>query len=150
MFWMLGALKTSNPFTGDGWAVKLNLIDADLSTRYTNSFYWALQTITSVGYGDIVPTTNAEKFLACIVIVVGCLFYAIIFANIAMLVQSLENSFKRFRAKESYLREFANLYRLPEELTQRLIGNAREAWNVHKVSRICCFGPPLPRLWVCG
>ncbi len=40
-----------------------------------HSIYWAIVTITTVGFGDIVPTTVAGKFLASFVMLLG---YAII------------------------------------------------------------------------
>ena len=32
-----------------------------LSERYSCSMYWTLQTLTTVGYGDILPNSNAER-----------------------------------------------------------------------------------------
>lgn len=39
------------------------------------SIYWAVVTLTTVGYGDIAPKTSLGQFLACIVMILG---YAII------------------------------------------------------------------------
>lgn len=44
-------------------------------TSIPQSIYWAIVTMTTVGYGDIAPTTVAGKFLASVVMIVG---YAII------------------------------------------------------------------------
>lgn len=37
------------------------LEDALPGTQYVVSFYWAITTMTTVGFGDIVPTTNIER-----------------------------------------------------------------------------------------
>ena len=34
---------------------------ADSSTQYTVTFYWAVTTLTTVGYGEIVANTNMDK-----------------------------------------------------------------------------------------
>jgi len=44
-------------------------------TSIPQSIYWAIITITTVGYGDIVPTTSLGKFVSSIAMIVG---YAII------------------------------------------------------------------------
>ena len=53
------------------------LLERD-SQRFTNipdSIYWAIVTITTVGYGDMVPVTTAGKFLSSFIMLLG---YAII------------------------------------------------------------------------
>lgn len=48
-----------------------------------NGIYWALTTMTTVGYGDPSPTTNGTKVLAVIVALVGIGFVAIVTGAIA-------------------------------------------------------------------
>ena len=35
------------------------------------SIYWAVVTLTTVGYGDVVPVTSLGKFLASIIMILG-------------------------------------------------------------------------------
>jgi hypothetical protein len=42
-----------------------------------NGFWWALQTITTVGYGDIVPASAAGRLTAAVVMLVGLSFVAV-------------------------------------------------------------------------
>ncbi len=44
-------------------------------TSIPRSIYWAIVTLTTVGYGDIAPATSAGQFIASIVMILG---YAII------------------------------------------------------------------------
>lgn len=44
-------------------------------TSIPRSIYWAIVTLTTVGYGDIAPTTEMGQFLAAIVMIMG---YAVI------------------------------------------------------------------------
>ena len=42
-----------------------------LRTRYITSLYFTLSSLTSVGFGNIAPSTNDEKVFAVIVMIVG-------------------------------------------------------------------------------
>ena len=38
------------------WVGKRDLVDSSIGYKYLNSFYWAFQTVTTVGYGDFTIT----------------------------------------------------------------------------------------------
>ena len=42
-----------------------------LSTRYITSLYFTLSSLTSVGFGNIAPSTNDEKVFAVLVMIMG-------------------------------------------------------------------------------
>ena len=46
------------------------------SRKYVAAFYWAIVTITSVGYGDVCPVNSLEMFLSTIAILVGAALWA--------------------------------------------------------------------------
>lgn len=48
-----------------------------------DGLYWAVTTVTTTGYGDIVPTTDTGKALAVYVMLVGAAFLAILTGAIA-------------------------------------------------------------------
>lgn len=56
----------------------MHLIEADINESFDSiprSMYWAIVTLTTVGYGDITPVTNTGQFLSAVVMLLG---YAII------------------------------------------------------------------------
>ena len=69
------------------------------------SMYWAVVTLTTVGYGDISPQTSLGKFVAAMVMVIG---YAIIVMSISL---SSDRNFKRtppcIRCRETRLEKGA-------------------------------------------
>lgn len=40
-------------------------------TSIPESIYWAIVTITTVGYGDMTPVTPAGKFIASVIMLIG-------------------------------------------------------------------------------
>ncbi len=47
------------------------------------SLYWSLTTLSTVGYGDVTPSTDEEKVLSMIVMIFGSVLYATIIGNVA-------------------------------------------------------------------
>ena len=48
-----------------------------------NTLYFSVVTLTTVGYGDILPTNNFELFWAMIIIIFGVAYFSYILSNLA-------------------------------------------------------------------
>ena len=83
-----GNLAWTQGFPGGNWSYA----SADVRTQYTASLYWTLTTMTTVGYGDIVPLSNYERAFACVVELLGAVCTALVFGNVALLVQGLDGA----------------------------------------------------------
>lgn len=84
--------------------------EADAGTVYVASFYFALTTLTTVGYGDITPGTNTERMFAIFVMLVGAIVYASIFGNVMALIQSFDQMNALHTEKVDRLKAFAQFY----------------------------------------
>lgn len=87
--------------TGDTWMMTYDLIGKPLSERYVASLYFAIMTMITVGYGDIVPVTMAERIVSIIAMLSGCGMFAYSMNSIGILVQNLN-------ARSSKTRYFIN------------------------------------------
>jgi len=63
-------------------AFVMTVIDHETYPSLGSALWWAMQTTTTVGYGDNVPTTAAGRFLAALVMLFGIGFLAVITAAI--------------------------------------------------------------------
>jgi voltage-gated potassium channel len=62
--------------------VLMHFTDKKAFPNIGDGLWWAVQTVTTVGYGDLVPTSTAGRVLASIVMLVGIGFLTIITAAI--------------------------------------------------------------------
>lgn len=67
-------------------------------TSIPRSVYWAIVTLTTVGYGDIAPATNLGQALAAVVMIMG---YAIIAVPTGIVTVELGNAVRRARAERA-------------------------------------------------
>lgn len=65
-----------------GFGLLMTAIDHRNFTTVGQGLWWAVQTVTTVGYGDHVPTTSAGQLVAAVVMLVGLAFLAVITAAI--------------------------------------------------------------------
>lgn len=70
--------------------------DSDFSS-IPKSVYWAIVTLTTVGYGDIAPQTNFGQFLASIIMILG---YAVIAVPTGIVTSELTKGQKKKAAKK--------------------------------------------------
>ena len=75
------AAKITN-FHRDTWVVRYGYVDSDSFDQYIISFYWCVQTLTTVGFGDICSYTSTEFILTMIWMLMGVIFYAYLVSNI--------------------------------------------------------------------
>lgn len=64
-------------------AIVVRLFDpSDTFDSFSDSLWYSLQTVTTVGYGDIVPTTVFGRVVGGVVMLFGIAFTAVITASI--------------------------------------------------------------------
>lgn len=120
IFWKIGVIQGGeNSWIGKQGSFP-NLINSDQGDQYFVAVYWAMVTITTLGYGDITPRTQLEVGYATAVIFAGAAMYATLISSVSMIV------FSRFTAEAEYnrhmdmLQAFAKLYHLPPDVTRRV------------------------------
>jgi voltage-gated potassium channel len=59
-----------------------HLIDKDSFHTVWQGMWWATQTVTTVGYGDVVPSDPAGRFIATILMVGGLSLFAVVTGTI--------------------------------------------------------------------
>ena len=65
---------------------------ASFQDQYIVALYWTIQTLTTTGYGDLVPANDDERILCLVILVVGATVFSYVVAHISELVQSFNHS----------------------------------------------------------
>jgi voltage-gated potassium channel len=62
--------------------ILVTIVDHEQYPSIGSGLWWAIQTVTTVGYGDNVPETAAARFIAVLVMLLGISFLTVITAAI--------------------------------------------------------------------
>ena len=103
-FWFLVA--KFDDFNPNTWAVRFQVVDADVSLQYAKGFYWAFQTLATVGFGDINAKTPYERVFAIFWMIFGIGFYSYTIGNMTNLIASLDTANEELQNKLSILKDF--------------------------------------------
>lgn len=104
-----------------GWiAIQSNRASDDVWTTYILGLYWCITTLATVGYGDIVPTTNLERLYSLGVIIVGVGVYSYSIANVAAIVIEMKPSLARHMEQMQRVVSFMRNRRIPIDLQHRI------------------------------
>ena len=87
-FWYL--IAKIDDFDEDTWVVRMHMQDDDNFTLYITSIYWTVQTITTVGFGDIPAVTVMEKIIAIGWMIVGVGFYSFTNGNLSSIMAQMD------------------------------------------------------------
>jgi hyperpolarization activated cyclic nucleotide-gated potassium channel 2 len=69
-------LARLDAFNKDTWVYRMGFLDKDMGEMYLYSLYWAITTLTTVGYGDITAYSPSEKVFSIVWMFFGLFFIA--------------------------------------------------------------------------
>ena len=76
----------------ENWITYYDFNSNDLSIQYMTSFYWAIVTVMTVGYGDIAPRNDLERFVCLLTILFGGMIFPYSINSIGVIIQDLQKN----------------------------------------------------------
>ncbi|MGZ3790393.1 MAG: ion transporter [Bacteriovorax sp.] len=120
---MVGFLMVVN-WIACGWILIYPMgSDTDVTSYYIRSFYWALTTLTTIGYGDITPYDNIGRIFTCFIMIIGVGMYGIVIGNISRMLASADRYKEQSREKINDLLMFMKHYKIPDKLQHAAINH---------------------------
>ena len=105
----------------DNWLVAAGVDGSSTAQRYGAAVYWAVATMTSVGYGDVGAQNLTEQWYSTLVMLVGLIGGGIIVADILAIMSSLHSSSQKQRARREGLMQLLRTAQPPRELRRKLM-----------------------------
>lgn len=117
-FWFLAA--RFEEFEPKTWVVRYGILDEDIGTQYISSIYWAMTTLGTIGYGDIVPGTNLERVISILWMILGVGFYSFTVGSLSSLLSSIDSRDAALTTKLYAIGEFSEETGLDKKLCYEL------------------------------
>ena len=84
------------------------------------SVYWAVATLSTLGYGDVVPETNAERLYSVCCTFVGGAVYAYLLGSVCSIITNMDESSNTFFRQMDELNRFMKEKNVTSDLRMKL------------------------------
>jgi len=88
--------------------------------NYFSALYWTIQTLSTVGYGDMTPSTTAQRIYAMTVMIFGVGVYGYIIGNVANILANIDPAKAHYLENMERLTAFMNYRSIPPALQNRI------------------------------
>ncbi|XP_028819018.1 potassium voltage-gated channel subfamily H member 3 isoform X2 [Denticeps clupeoides] len=100
-------------------------------SSYVTSLYFALSSLTSVGFGNVSANTDSEKIFSICTMLIGALMHAVVFGNVTAIIQRMYSRRSLYHTRTKDLKDFIRVHRLPKALAQRMLECFQTTWSVN-------------------
>lgn len=104
--------------------------DSEL-TIYIKAVYWAMTTLTTVGYGDITPKTPWQMVYAALTQILGVGFFGYVLSNVASLIARSDAAREHHMDNLDRIETFMKTHKIPDHLRAKTRSYFHYLWN-HK------------------
>ena len=115
-----GFLETYACADDDGGCHEGNANDWPTKRKYLASLYWAMSTMTTVGYGDVIPRSDEERAYAMVGMIVGGGFYGYVIGIISTLVAVSDANMRAYNEKMGVVNAWLEFNDLPREMRRKV------------------------------
>mmetsp|Transcript_64725 Transcript_64725/g.204358 ORF Transcript_64725/g.204358 Transcript_64725/m.204358 type:complete len:1065 (-) Transcript_64725:60-3254(-) len=104
------------------WVLYYSFVDETSSvwSRYMLSMYWSTATLTTLGYGDVVPTTDWERAYCLMAAVIGASMYGYVIGGVSSIINGANKRTAQFYRTMDALNHFVREKHVPDALAMRL------------------------------
>jgi hypothetical protein len=119
-------------FPENCWVVQQGIEHARPATQYIRALYWVIQTMATVGYGDITPHRDFEYGFSILTMLMGASTYAFIIGNIASLASNLDAARAAFFGRIEAISQYLHSRQVPPHLNEQVRNYYEYLWAHHR------------------
>lgn len=131
MWWGLSTNLSTQAWYDNVSMVYVPLRDAPFTDQYVASLYWTITTLSTVGYGDIVPIGNAERILAIFIMVLGATVFGYVVANVGTIVSTINQFEARTTDRLTQMSEFMKEKNCSKAVVTEILNHYKHAHKHH-------------------
>lgn len=133
-FWYVGYSEMTSK--GQSWILNAGIQDSPVEDKYLTSLYWAFTTMTTVGYGDVHPSTPNERLYGFFAMLVACGVFAYTVGNIGEMVTRLNLQATQYKEKMTYVNQFLIHKEIPKDIRIKVRNYLEYVWTSKKEIKI--------------
>lgn len=148
VFWIMMAAQT----IACGWIIMTgNPGGLTPFALYIRAFYWTTTTLTTIGYGDVIPNGTSQTIYVILIEIIGAGMYGLIIGNIANLIANIDVAKAQHREKMEKLNTFLRYRNIPLNLSRKINDYFEYLWQTrrgYEESDVLKDLPPSLKTWV--
>lgn len=113
-----------------GWLALRGIdLSKGIGENYIRALYWCVETLTTVGYGDITPMNVTETIYAILVMLVGIGIYGFIIGNVASLLSNIDPVRTKYLEEMEGVNAFMRYRGIPPAMQRRVRDHYAYLWE---------------------
>jgi len=120
----------------DSWVGAFNLLSSGHSDKYVSALYWAVTTLTTTGYGDIVPLTRLERLLGIVVMGLSAGVFSYLIGKIGGVISLMEMESSRQKDVVMDVTRYLRRAEVPTDVSYRALRYVEYVWDSRKRRKV--------------
>ena len=122
-FWWYVGMASAASGSEETWITRYNggsAIDGPVHEQYTFSVYWALTTVTTIGYGDITPVTMLERYYTVFAMLIATMMFGYMMSTIGSMMMQMDRESALKQDRMDAVKEWMTSRNMPRKLFVRV------------------------------
>jgi CRP-like cAMP-binding protein len=107
-------------FGPSSWVYQYGCVDDPVYRKYLISLYWAMTTLSTIGYGDVHAYSNIEKLISIFWMGFAVYFLSYSISNLSSMLSEIDYKKTLMRKKMNFIDEFSKEIKLSKRLKKEI------------------------------